>query len=161
MSVQVGSRAPDVGGVLSDGSVFRVQDHRGTPLVLFFYPKDFTPGCTTEVCSFRDAFKELSADKGATILGVSRDDPASHRRFREEYRLPYDLVTDDGSMAKAFGATWLGGLIAVSKRVTFVIDGEGVVRGVFRHEMLNIDQHVKDVRGVLAGLRTGPKAAGG
>jgi len=152
MSVQVGAQAPDVGGLLSDGSTFRVREHRGKPLVLFFYPKDFTPGCTAEVCSFRDAFKELSADKGATILGVSRDDAASHRKFREEYKLPYDLVTDDGSMAKAFGASWLGGLLPVSKRMTFVIDPAGIVRGVFRHEILNIDQHVTDVRGVLAGL---------
>jgi peroxiredoxin Q/BCP len=157
MSVQVGSQAPDVGGLLSDGSAFRVRAHRGSPLVLFFYPKDFTPGCTAEVCSFRDAFKELSADKGAVIVGVSRDDPASHRRFREEYKLPYDLVTDDGEMAKAFGATWLGGLLPVSKRMTFVIDDAGVVRGVFHHELMGIDQHVADVRAVLATLSPAAK----
>ncbi|MBL8600857.1 MAG: peroxiredoxin [Myxococcales bacterium] len=152
MALKVGDTAPDVSGLLSDGTPFRLSDHRGATVILFFYPKDFTPGCTAEVCSFRDAYGEIAAGAKAKVFGVSRDDPASHRKFRETHHLPYELVTDDGSMSKAFGATWLGGLLPVSRRMTFVVDGQGVVRGFFHHEVLDIDQHVAGVKQVLGTL---------
>ncbi len=152
MTLALGTPAPDASGLLQDGSTFHVRDARGAPLVLFFYPKDFTLGCTAEVCGFRDAFAELSGEGGARIVGVSRDDAASHRRFIAEHNLTYDLLADtDGSVHAAYGAKRTG-LISIARRITYVIDAGGIVRGVFHHE-LRIGGHVADVRKCLAELR--------
>jgi peroxiredoxin Q/BCP len=155
MPLKIGSKIPDVTGVLSDGSAWRSADAKGHPLVVYFYPKDFTPGCTREACSFRDAREELVGAHGAEIVGVSRDTPESHARFVEKHRLPFQLVSDvDGRITKAFGATILGGLLPVSKRVTYVADAEGVVRGVFDN-MFDAERHVADVRACLDAMATG------
>lgn len=152
MSLALGQIAPNASGQLPDGSTFSVHGARGRTLVLFFYPKDFTGGCTREVCSFRDAFAELSTEGGARIVGVSRDDVETHRRFIAAHRLQYELVADPaGEMSAAFEVKRLGGLFPVQKRVTYVIDAAGVIRGVFHHE-LDVDAHVTDVRRCLATL---------
>lgn len=152
MSLAVGQIAPNASGKLPDHSTFSVHGARGRVLVLFFYPKDFTPGCTREVCSFRDAFAELSAEGGARFVGVSRDDVETHKRFIAAYSLPYELVADpDGEMGTVFETRRLGGLLPFPKRVTYVIDAAGVIRGIFHHD-LAIDQHVADVRRCLASL---------
>ena len=152
MPLSIGSRIPEVEGPLPDGSTWRSADAQGHPLVIYFYPKDFTPGCTREACSFRDAREEIVGLHGAEVIGVSRDTPDSHARFIAKHRLPFQLVSDaDGSITKAFDAQMLGGIIPVSRRVTYVVDGEGVVRGVFTHTFA-AEQHVDDVRACLATL---------
>ena len=146
-----GDTAPSFSGRDQNGATIRSDEllARG-PVILFFYPKDFTPGCTREACLFRDAFEELGG-LGATIVGVSADDEASHKRFAERYALPFSLLTDEGrALAKAYGIVWPLGLGA--KRATFVIGGDGRVRGVFHHE-LSMDKHVQGVRALLAPLR--------
>ena len=157
MSLRLGQIAPDASGQLPDHSTFSVHGARGRALVLFFYPKDFTGGCTREVCSFRDAFGELSGEGGARVVGVSRDDVETHRRFSAAHGLQYELVADpDGALATAYETKRLGGLFPVPKRVTYVIDAAGIIRGIFHHE-LAIDAHVDDVRRCLASLRATAK----
>lgn len=152
MTLGIGQIAPNASGQLPDHSTFTVHGARGRTLVLFFYPKDFTGGCTREVCSFRDAFGELSGEGGARVVGVSRDDVETHKRFIAAHGLQYELVADPaGEMAEAFQVKRLGGLV-FQKRVTYVIDAAGVIRGVFHHEFA-IDSHVEDVRRCLASLR--------
>jgi peroxiredoxin Q/BCP len=117
-------------------------------VVLFFYPKDFTSGCTAEVCAFRDQFKAI-VQHDAVVIGVSGDDETSHRKFSSAYALPYYLVSDrDGSIGKKHGAFWLGGLLPFMKRTTYIIDKEGTIRGVFRHG-LRISRHVEDALACL------------
>jgi peroxiredoxin Q/BCP len=147
-----GTRAPDVEGKLPDGSVWRSRDARGKPLVIYFYPKDFTPGCTREACAFRDAREEIVGLYGAEVVGVSRDSAETHARFAAAHHLPFPLVADpNGEITKAFGATLFGGLLPVSRRVTYVVDAEGVVRGVFDHQ-LDAERHVREVRECLASI---------
>ena len=148
--IKPSERAPD----------FVRPDHRGKtidtaalrasgPLVVYFYPRDFTPGCTKEACLFRDAFDDLSG-VGATIVGISVDDDASHARFAERYHLPFSLVSDpDRALAKAFGITRAFGLGA--RRVTFVIDSAGVVHTAL-HSELSMTAHLDGVRSALAAL---------
>ena len=157
MSLGLGQIAPNASGKLPDHSTFSVHGARGRTLVLFFYPKDFTAGCTREVCSFRDAFGELSGEGGARVVGVSRDDVETHQAFIAKHKLQYELVADpDGEMASAFAVKRLGGLFPFQKRVTYVIDAAGVIRGVFHHEFA-IDSHVDDVRRCLASLAPAAK----
>ncbi|RYE87040.1 MAG: peroxiredoxin, partial [Myxococcales bacterium] len=95
--------------------------------VVYFYPKDGTPGCTKEACAFRDVWGKYQA-AGVRVLGVSEDDQASHKKFADEHRLPFSLVADDGSWARAFGvSTTLG----MPSRVTFLIDAGGKVARVY------------------------------
>lgn len=152
MALSIGSRLPDVSGQLSDGSSWSSSDALGKPLVIYFYPKDFTPGCTREACSFRDNFAEIAETRGATVIGVSRDSVDSHRKFIERHGLPFQLLADeDGSISKACGTTMLGGLLPISKRVTYVVDSKGVVRGVFDHTFA-AERHVADVKALLEEL---------
>ena len=144
-----GDRAPEFSGVTADGKRIRLGDYLGRqPLVVFFYPKDNTTVCTKEACSFRDHAGEIAAACGA-VLGVSMDSEASHRKFAEGHRLNFPLLADtDASICKAFGVARLGGWLP-PRRVTFVIDREGVVRRVIASE-LNANKHVD---GALAALR--------
>ncbi|MCC6745946.1 MAG: peroxiredoxin [Acidobacteria bacterium] len=154
MALTVGTPLPDIAGHLSDGSTWRSLDALGKPLVIYFYPKDFTPGCTREACSFRDNFAEIGETRGATVIGVSRDSVESHRNFIARHGLPFQLLADeDGSISRACGATMLGGLLPVSKRVTYVVDGKGTIRGVFDHTFA-AEKHVADVRALLEELST-------
>jgi peroxiredoxin Q/BCP len=152
----VGERAPDFEGVLADGKRIRLEDvlarHHA---VLYFYPKDFTPGCTREACSFRDHRGEIAA-LGAEIYGVSLDPPEKHAAFAERHSLPFPLISDvDRSIARSFGVLRLGGLL-LTKRVTFVIDRSGVIRHVTRSE-LAMDRHVDDAIEALRAIE--PQAA--
>jgi peroxiredoxin Q/BCP len=149
--IDVGATAPPFSGQDQRGESVRSEDllRRG-PVVLYFYPKDFTLGCTREACFFRDAFEDLK-DLGAAIVGVSADDDASHQRFAEQHRLPFSLLSDpDRSLARAYGIIRPLGLGA--RRVTFVIGTDGKIRGVFHHE-ISMSRHVSDVRDLLLRIR--------
>lgn len=142
-----GERVPDVELTLDDGRETRLSEFLGDgPLVVFFYPKAFTGGCTAQSCHFRDLGGKF-AELGATRLGVSRDDVATQHRFREEHGFDYPLVADpDGSVADAFGAKRLGPL--PSKRRTYVLDEDGTVLRIISSE-LNMQVHAEEALEVL------------
>mgnify|MGYP003702265115 CR=1 FL=1 len=135
MALKPGDAAPDFSGRTTTGETVSLGDYAGRQLVLYFYPKDDTPGCTKQACSLRDHNQEIS-DKGAAILGVSTQDEASHQRFTDRYSLNFPLLADtDRSVSRAYGAVGEGGLLSMAvnalglaRRVTFIIDGEGIVR---------------------------------
>jgi peroxiredoxin Q/BCP len=150
---KVGDPLPEFEAALPDGGVWKSSEQRGKPLVLYFYPKDFTSGCTKEACQFRDAYETLNGALGADIVGISRDDGERHEAFRKEYKLPFPLLSDPGGrIAALFGATHLGGLLPLTKRVTYVVDAGGTIRGVFHHEFA-IGRHVKEVQACLESLK--------
>lgn len=152
-TLNVGSMAPAFTAQTGAGDTVRSTDFAGQRnVVLFFYPKDFTTGCTSQACSFRDRFEELRA-LNAVLFGVSGDGETSHRRFAETYRLPFPLISDtDRSLARAYGVLRLGGLIPIPKRVTYVIDRKGIIRLAAHHE-LSMERHVEDVVAVLRRLQ--------
>ncbi len=122
-------------------------------LVLFFYPKDETPGCTAEACSFRDRH-EAFVEAGAKVVGISDDPPASHATFREHHRLPYVLLSDEGGRVRhAFGVRPTLGLLP--GRETFVLDGRGIVRGRFRSQ-LRARTHAKEALDLVRALVAAP-----
>src|SRR2546423_2768693 len=133
--VSEGTTAPDFELTTDGGTRVKLSDLRGKPVVLYFYPKDDTPGCTTQACAIRDGFGEFRR-RGAVVLGVSPDDAASHVRFKEKYTLPFTLLADpDHAVAEQYGAwgekknygkTYFGII-----RSTFVIDTEGNVAKAF------------------------------
>jgi peroxiredoxin Q/BCP len=151
--IAVGDKAPEFSGKLSDGDQLRLKDFRGRRhVVLYFYPKDFTPGCTKEACSFRDHRSEVAALE-AEIIGVSFDSAEKHGKFAEEYKLAFPLVSDtDGKIAGQYGVARLGGWLP-TRRVTFVIDKEGTVRHVI-HSELNMDKHIDEAIGALKKLQS-------
>lgn len=125
--VTVGTAAPDFELADQDGQIHSIEDYRGRWVVLYFYPKDDTPGCTTEACEFRDDFRAFR-EADCQILGVSLDSTESHKAFSEKYGLPFPLLTDrEGRVASAYGvkSRMLG--ITVAKRQTFIIDPDGNV----------------------------------
>ncbi|MBL9038596.1 MAG: peroxiredoxin [Archangium sp.] len=134
------SKAPDVSFLRADGSAVRLSELIGKKtLVLFFYPKDDTTGCTLEACAFRDAHQDF-LDAGAEVIGVSADDADSHEAFKSKHKLPYTLLTDPkGAAAKGFGVKKVLGFIA--GRVTFIIDRNGNIVDQF-DSMLKFDEHV-------------------
>ena len=148
-----GATAPLFTASLSSGEHVRLVDYRGKKnVVLFFYPKDFTPGCTREVCAYRDVYAEIG-QHDAVIFGISHDGASSHHRVTEHYRIPFPLLTDtDRLISRAYGVARMNGLFPLVKRVTFVIDKAGVIRKVI-HREIDIDRHVDDA---LAALKTLP-----
>lgn len=149
--LEVGQLAPAFSGRDQNGNQVRSGEllSKG-PVVLYFYPKDFTPGCTREACLFRDAFEDLEG-YGATIVGVSADDEASHQRFAQRHRIPFSLLSDpDRALARQYGIVRPFGLGA--RRVTFVIGRDGRLRGVFHHE-ISMSRHVTDVQSLLSRMQ--------
>ena len=156
MALRVGDRAPDFDVVGSQGGerkALRLADLRGQKnVVLYFYPRDFTPVCTKEACGFRDAYEELQS-KDTEVIGVSVDDDASHARFAERHRVPFALVADkDKALAKAYRATtMLHSLLGRTARLTYVIDKQGRIAAVFDSELL-ASKHVDGAREAIAKL---------
>ena len=144
-----GELAPDFEALDVDGRTVRLSDFLGTrTVVLYFYPKDETPGCTQEARTFRDAHEEF-LDAGALVIGVSRDSPSSHKSFRERHGLPFVLLSDsNGSAAAAFGVTPTLGIIP--GRVTFVIEPSGKICHVYDSQLM-VRRHVREA---LAKVRT-------
>ncbi|NDC15404.1 MAG: peroxiredoxin [Synechococcaceae bacterium WB9_2_170] len=150
MPLVAGDLAPPIALRDQDGMERRSDQLNGRALVLFFYPKDDTPGCTMEACAFRDSYGELQG-LGAEVWGVSGDDAASHQRFASRLSLPYPLLVDQGNaLRKAFGVPSVLGLLP--GRVTYVIDGQGVVRHVFNN-LLDGPAHQRAAKDALLKLQ--------
>jgi peroxiredoxin Q/BCP len=152
MSLKIGDSAPD----------FSLNDHQGrsvslksllgeSPLVIFFYPKAFTPGCTGEVCAFRDAYERFT-EAGATVVGISSDDQATQAKFAARYKLPYLLLADENSQVrKAWGVPKTLGILY--GRVTYVLDPRGTVRAMFSSQM-DLDGHIETALEAVRQIQT-------
>lgn len=140
--VQVGDRAPDFTLPTLSGKQVSLSEFIGKKdIVLYFYPKDNTPGCTAEACAFRDSY-ETFKDAGAEVIGVSSDSVESHEQFAKQHRLPFVLLSDAGGAArKLYGVPATLGL--VPGRVTYVIDKQGIVRYIF-NSLLGAEKHVSE-----------------
>jgi peroxiredoxin Q/BCP len=152
--VEEGEAAPDFTLPADDGGKVKLSDLRGKPVVLYFYPKDDTPGCTKEACAFRDRTADLKA-KGAVVLGVSPDDVASHGKFRDKYSLNFPLLADTGhQVAESYGAwrekNMYGKTSMGIQRSTFLIDREGKIRKAWKK--VNVDGHDEQVLEALGSL---------
>lgn len=146
----VNSKFPDISLKNENGELINLADYRGQALVVYFYPKDDTPGCTTEACTFRDQFADFS-DLGAAVFGVSGDGPTSHLKFKTKHRLPFMLLTDEGNkVRKQLGikASLLG---LIPGRVTYIIDKEGIIKYIFSSQF-NAKAHVSEALTVLKEL---------
>lgn len=150
-AVQVGDTAPDFTlPTQKKGEAFHLHDLLGkAAIVLYFYPKDDTKGCTMEACSFRDSY-EVFKEAGAEVVGVSSDSEESHQKFASKYQLPFILLSDKkGELRKQYGVPSTLGVLP--GRVTYVIDKQGVVRHIF-NDMLNAQKHVSEALKTLQAL---------
>lgn len=153
MPIQAGIPAPDFALQDDTGITRRLSDYRGQNIVLYFYPKDDTPGCTTEACNFRDDYSNY-VNAGVIILGVSPDSPESHAKFKKKFQLPFPLLADEGhricdaygvwGLKKLAGREYMGVL-----RTTFVISGDGKIKHVF--ENVRPAEHSAEVLSELKG----------
>jgi peroxiredoxin Q/BCP len=147
VNVKVGEAAPDFTLPDQDGKPVTLSSLKGKVVVLYFYPKDFTSGCTKEACHFRDAYEDFT-EVGAEVVGVSADSQESHSKFRDTYLLPFNLLSDEkGEVKKLYGVA--GHLLP--GRVTFVIDKEGIVRHVFSSQT-DMKAHVDEAMKILKSL---------
>lgn len=148
--IEVGDTVPNFTLPTQSGQEFTLSSLLGkSNVVLFFYPKDESPGCTTEVCAFRDNF-EVFKEAGATVIGISSDSVESHQKFAEKHRLPFTLLSDKGgAIRKLYGVPASMGIF--DGRVTYVIDKQGVVRHMFSSQ-LNINAHISEALETLKSL---------
>jgi peroxiredoxin Q/BCP len=136
MSVEVGDKAPDFSLPADGGGKVSLKELRGKTVVLYFYPRDDTPGCTAEACAFRDSLPDFSKVK-AQVVGISRDSVASHDKFKRKFKLSFPLVSDeDGKVTEAYGV-WVeksmyGKKYMGIERATFLIDAKGMIRNIWR-----------------------------
>jgi len=142
-----GTLAPAFTAKNADGETVRLKDLRGQKVVLYFYPKDDTPGCTKEACSFRDAFADFKK-RGIEVLGVSVDSEASHKKFAAKYKLPFTLLADPNhAIADAYGVygekKFMGRTYMGVKRMTFLIDEKGKIKKVY--EKVKPEEHAREV----------------
>lgn len=143
MALAVGTVAPNFTALDDQGNSISLSDLLGKTVVLYFYPKDDTPGCTKEAQSFRDNFAEYQS-KEMIVLGVSQDDQASHQQFKEKYGLPFQLLVDiDGAITRAYDVDGGG----YSKRVTYIIDSTGKITYV--DDKVNTSTHAQDLLDVV------------
>ncbi len=148
--IKVGNKAPDFTLPSQTGEDVTLSHFfRKNNVVLYFYPKDESPGCTREACAFRDSY-ELFTDLGATVIGISADSIKSHKQFAERYNLPFILLSDpDNAVRKLYGVSASLGIIP--GRVTFIIDKKGIVRHTFSSQF-QPERHVEEARNVLKKL---------
>jgi len=149
-SVQVGDHAPDFTLPNQSGEMVRLGDYLGkSNIVLYFYPKDETSGCTAEACAFRDSY-EVFKDAGAEVIGVSSDSAASHHSFATRHRLPFILLSDArGAVRKRYGVPTTFGLLP--GRVTYIIDKQGIIRHIFSAQFTP-EQHITEALKTLQAL---------
>lgn len=139
MALSAGTKAPDFTVKDTTGNTVKLSDYAGKTVVLYFYPKDDTPGCTKEACSFRDAYGDYQG-KDIVVFGVSMDDETSHQAFTSKFNLPFPLLADvDGALTKAYDVDGGG----YSKRVTYVIDGSGIIAKTY--DSVKTDTHASDI----------------
>lgn len=149
--MNIGDKAPELLGRDENGNELKISDFKGKKLVLYFYPKDSTPGCTSEACNLRDNYQRL-LERGYAVVGVSVQDEKSHKRFIEKYQLPFPLIADtDHKLVEAFGVwgekkmagrTYMGTL-----RTTFVIDEEGRVAEIYGPKQIKVKEHAEQILG--------------
>jgi peroxiredoxin Q/BCP len=152
--LKAGDPAPEFEGVTTDGTRVSLKGYRGKKLVMYFYPKDDTPGCTKQACSLRDRNQEIAA-KGAAVLGVSTQGESSHQAFTEKFKLNFPLLADtDGSVGRAYGVLGGPGLLSKIKsavgfadRVTFVIDEKGRIAHII--DRPDVANHAAEVMALL------------
>lgn len=149
MALTVGDKAPEVLGFNENGEEVRLDTYKGRKLVLYFYPKDNTPGCTSEACNLRDNYEALRAE-GYEVVGVSPDSAASHQRFKAKHELPFTLVSDgDHTLLEAFGAwgekTMCGRKYMGVLRSTFLIDENGVITKAFGPKEVKVKEHAAQI----------------
>ncbi|MDR0186659.1 thioredoxin-dependent thiol peroxidase [Prevotella brunnea] len=147
--MQIGDKAPEVLGKDQDGKEVKLSDFKGKKLVLYFYPKDSTPGCTAEACNLRDNY-ELMLKRGYAVVGVSVQDEKSHKKFIEKYDLPFPLIADVEKTLnetfgvygekKMYGRTYMG-----TFRTTFIIDETGVIEDVFTPKQIKVKEHAEQI----------------
>jgi peroxiredoxin Q/BCP len=147
-----GTTAPVFTTTNAEGESVKLKDFRGQKVVLYFYPKDDTPGCTKEACSFRDAFSKYKK-QGIAVLGVSPDSEASHKKFIAKYKLPFTLLADtDHSIAEAYGVygekKFMGRKYMGVYRTTFLIDEKGKIKRIF--EKVKPEEHAAEVLGAFS-----------
>lgn len=149
--ISIGTKAPEVLGVDAEGNEIKLSDYQGRKLVLYFYPKDSTPGCTQEACNLRDNYSELRR-QGYEVVGVSIDSAKSHQRFAEKNSLPFPLISDsDKTLVEAFGVwgekkmagrTYMG-----TYRTTFIINEEGIVERIIGPKEIKVKEHARQILG--------------
>ena len=140
MAIQIGDKLPSFKATKQDGTAFESHEIHEKPVVIYFYPKDFTPGCTTQACSFRDAYQDFQ-DLGAEVIGISGDSASSHQNFQQKYKLPFILLSDsDRKLRRLFGVpTALFGLLP--GRVTYVFDAKGYCIYIF--DSMSAKNHIE------------------
>lgn len=139
MPLTAGTKAPEFTTKDTNGNTVSLSDYKGKTVVLYFYPKDDTPGCTKEACSFRDNYSQYQG-KDIAVFGVSKDDETSHKAFTDKFNLPFPLLADtDGSIINAYDVDGGG----YAKRVTYIIDGEGNISKVY--SSINTETHAADI----------------
>lgn len=149
MALQVGDKAPDILGIDQNGKEIKTTDYSGKKLVLYFYPKDSTPGCTAQACSLRDDHSELRK-QGYEILGVSTDSAASHKKFIEKNNLPFNLIVDDEKKLSNIFGTWgekklYGREYMGMFRTTFIIDENGIIERIILPKQIKTKEHAKQI----------------
>ena len=149
--MNIGDKAPEVLGTDEQGREIKLSDFRGRKLVLYFYPKDSTPGCTNQACNLRDNYERMLS-KGYAVVGVSVQDARSHQRFIEKYQLPFPLIADtEKTLVQQFGVwgekklagrTYMGTL-----RTTFIINEEGIVEEIITPKQIKVKEHAAQILG--------------
>lgn len=147
--MNIGDKAPELLGTDQDGKEIKLSDYKGKKIVLYFYPKDSTPGCTSQACSLRDNY-ELMQKRGYAVIGVSVQDEKSHKKFIEKYNLPFSLIADvDKTLNEMFGVygekkmcgrTYMG-----TYRTTFIINEEGVIEEIFTPKQIKVKEHAEQI----------------
>ena len=147
--MNIGDKAPELLGTDQDGKEIKLSDYKGKKIVLYFYPKDSTPGCTWQACRLRDNY-ELMQKRGYAVIGVSVQDEKSHKKFIEKYNLPFPLIADvDKTLNETFGVygekkmcgrTYMG-----TYRTTFIINEEGVIEEIFTPKQIKVKEHAEQI----------------
>jgi len=143
MTLSIGTTAPDFAAKDQNNKKVMLSDFRGRHVILYFYPKDFTPGCTKEACSFQENMGVFKKHK-IVVLGVSTDTVQSHKEFAKKHKLTYQLLSDeDKKIAKLYDVLGVMGIVGMSKRITYVIDKDGIIEEVFTD--VKPEEHAKDL----------------
>ena len=147
--MNIGDKAPDILGIDENGKEIRLKDFQGRKLVLYFYPKDNTSGCTAEACSLRDHYAELQ-QAGYDVVGVSKDSAASHQRFKEKHELPFPLIADvNHELLETMGAwgekNMYGRKTMGTIRTTFIINEEGIIEDILAGKQIKTKEHASQI----------------